>query len=242
VLFNSYEFIFIFLPLTFLGFYLLGKFTPHRIAMSWLVLASLFFYGWWNPIYLGLIVGSILFNYLVGLSIDGVGNSSVKKLLFVIGLVGNLGLLAYFKYANFFVSEVISVFDAGIRIDPIVLPLAISFFTFQQIAYLADIFKGKTREHNFIQYCLFVTFFPQLIAGPIVHHREMLPQFARNKIYLLSSENVAVGITIFVIGLFKKVVIADGMSLFSNPIFSAADHGTLITFFGSSPDRVGRLT
>jgi len=149
----------------------------------------------------------------------------------VIGIAGNLGLIGYFKYANFFVNELNSTLGMDFHLQTIILPLAISFFTFQQVAYLVDVYKGKAHEYSFLHYCLFVTFFPQLIAGPIVHHKEMLPQFAKDKVFRLSHEHLAVGITIFTIGLFKKVLLADGVAVYATPVFNAAEAGVALTFF-----------
>ncbi len=152
-------------------------------------------------------------------------NLSYKKSILITGIVINLGLLGYFKYANFLVNEFNWLFGTNIYLSKIILPLAISFFTFQQIAYLVDAYKGYAKEYNFLQYCLFVTFFPQLIAGPIVHHKEMLPQFTKVWELGMTHKNMAIGITIFFIGLFKKVIIADNISVYSTPVFSAAEVG-----------------
>jgi len=230
MLFNSYTFIFFFLPVVLLGFHLIGSRGRHRIAIAWLVGASLFFYGWWNPAYLGLILGSMLFNYALGVAIVSQANKQAKLLL-VSGIAANLGLLGYFKYANFFVDNLNALVGNSFTLEAIVLPLAISFFTFQQITYLVDAYRGEAREYHFLHYALFVTFFPQLIAGPIVHHKEMLPQFARDTLYRLKAEHLAVGITIFVIGLFKKVVLADGIAVHATPVFDAAEAGVTLTFF-----------
>ena len=230
MLFNSYIFIFLFLPVTLTGFYLIGGRGHHRIAISWLVACSLFFYGWWNPAYLGLILASILFNYSIGMVVSSTSTGHRKAML-AFGVAANLVLLAYYKYANFFVDNLSFALGSSYHLETIILPLAISFFTFQQIAYLVDAYRGETLEYNFLHYCLFVTFFPQLIAGPIVHHREMLPQFARDVIYRLNHRNLAVGITIFSIGLFKKVVLADGVAVFANPVFSAAEAGVALSLF-----------
>ena len=230
MLFNSYIFIFVFLPIVLIGFFAIGRLGHHRVAIAWLVGASLFFYGWWNPAYLELILGSILFNYAIG-AVLGSNENLSKKLLLIMGVSGNLILLGYFKYANFFVDNLNLVTGVDINLETIILPLAISFFTFQQITYLVDAYRGETREYHFLHYCLFVTFFPQLIAGPIVHHREMLPQFARDVLYRLNYEHLAVGITIFAIGLFKKVVLADGIAIYASPVFSAAEEGVMLTLF-----------
>lgn len=229
MLFNSYIFIFLFLPLTLTGFFLAGKRGHHRIAISWLVACSLFFYGWWNPAYLGLILASILFNYAMGIVLSG-REIRHRKTMLAIGVSANLVLLGYYKYANFFVNNLNQFGGSSFHLETILLPLAISFFTFQQIAYLVDAYRGETREYNFLHYCLFVTFFPQLIAGPIVHHREMLPQFARDAIYRFSHRDFLVGFTIFTIGLFKKVVLADGVAVYANPVFGAAETGITLSF------------
>ena len=230
MLFNSYIFISLFLPITLTGFYLIGGQGHHRAATGWLVCASLFFYGWWNPAYLGLILGSVLFNYAVGVLL---GNRDTKNLrvILALGIGGNLGLIGCFKYANFFVDNINLSFGSDFHLETIILPLAISFFTFQQIAYLVDAYRGETKEYNFLHYCLFVTFFPQLIAGPIVHHKEMLPQFAKDVIYRLKHENIAIGIAIFVLGLFEKVVLADQVAVYATPVFNAAEQGLDLTFF-----------
>jgi len=233
MLFNSHIFIFIFLPITLIGFYWIGGRGHHRVALSWLVATSLFFYSWWNPAYLVLFLFSILFNYAVGVNLSQMQDKNgmhKAKFILVVGIAVNLGLIGYFKYANFFVDSVNDLSNSNWHLDTIILPLAISFYTFQQIAYLVDAYRGLTREYNFLHYCLFVTFFPQLIAGPIVHHREMLPQFAQEKVYRLETINLAVGITIFFIGLFKKVVIADNIAEYATPVFIAADAGEQLTF------------
>ncbi len=233
MLFNSYEFIFGFLPISLLVFFLIGDRGHHRVAISWLVAASLFFYAWWNPVYVFLIILSILFNYGLGIVLSSNPESKPTKTraVLLLGVATNLGLLGYFKYANFFVDSISKLTNTSWSLDNIILPLAISFFTFQQIAYLVDAYRGETKEYSFIHYCLFVTFFPQLIAGPIVHHREMLPQFTKPETYRFNHENLAVGTTIFTLGLFKKVVMADGVAVYATPIFTAASQGVELSFF-----------
>ena len=231
MLFNSYVFIFVFLPVTLAGFFLLGRFQP-RLAAAWLAAASLFFYGWWNPLYVGLLALSICFNYLCGVAIARsaapIGSGARKRLL-IFAVAVNLAVLAYYKYANFFVSSVSHVTGSTLSLGDIVLPLGISFFTFTQIAFLADAYFGKAREYNFVHYGLFVTYFPHLIAGPVLHHAEMMPQFNEPATYRFSFENTAVGITIFVIGLFKKVILADGIGGYAKPVFAAAAAGFELT-------------
>ncbi|HHB51774.1 MAG TPA: MBOAT family protein, partial [Saprospiraceae bacterium] len=176
MLFNSYEFIFIFLPLSFFIYFFLLEKRLVTGAKGFLVFASLFFYSWWNIAYLPLILTSMLFNYVVGNSL----NENFKKVqlhkkgLLTFGIVANLALLGYFKYTDFFLENFNLVFDENVPLLYLALPLAISFFTFQQIAYLVDSYRAETAEYDFLNYALFVTFFPQLIAGPIVHHKEMM--------------------------------------------------------------------
>ncbi|MDH3912603.1 MAG: MBOAT family protein [Rhodospirillales bacterium] len=201
--------------------------------VCWLVAASLFFYGWWNPVYVPLLLGSVLFNYGVGLLLGNAPTAGPRRLLLAVGVAGNLGLLGYFKYANFFVDNVAQFADIGWSPGEIILPLAISFFTFQQIAYLVDASRGQAREYDFLNYCLFVTFFPQLIAGPIVHHKEMMPQFGTGVMGRLSAENLAIGLTIFAIGLFKKVMLADTLALYATPVFDIADAGKQVGFLAA---------
>ena len=180
--------------------------------------------------YLGLLLASILINYAIGIALSDEGANRRKPIL-LIGVAINLGFLAYFKYANFFVDNFNWVFETSFHIEKIFLPLAISFFTFQQIAYLVDAYRGETREYDFLHYCLFVTFFPQLIAGPIVHHKEMLPQFAKDWIYRINFEQLSLGVSIFFIGLFKKVVLADGVAVYATPVFNAATGAVDLSFF-----------
>jgi alginate O-acetyltransferase complex protein AlgI len=229
MLFNSIEFL-VFLPIVLFVFYTIGQLGHHRVAISWLVGASLFFYAWWNPAYLGLMLISIIFNFAVGVALSS-AEAKRPKLILAIGIMANLAALFYFKYANFLVLNYNNFTNSNFHIEKIILPLAISFFTFQQIAYLVDAYRKETREYNFLHYCLFVTFFPQLIAGPIVHHKKILPQFTKHVLYKLNVTNLSIGLTIFCLGLFKKVVMADGLSVYASPVFSAAEGGIAITFF-----------
>lgn len=233
MLFNSYGFIFLFLPIILIVFFLMGNKGYYRMALSWLVMASLFFYAWWNPSYLVLLVFSLLFNYFCGVALSKkeIKLLNSKRLLLYCGVAINLLLLGYYKYANFFIDNINILTETNWHLNKVILPLAISFFTFQQIAYLVDAYRGETKEYNFLHYALFVTFFPQLIAGPIVHHKEMLPQFAKQETFHLNNQHLAIGITIFLIGLFKKVVIADTFAAYATPVFFSADSGNALNFF-----------
>jgi D-alanyl-lipoteichoic acid acyltransferase DltB (MBOAT superfamily) len=229
MLFNSHLFIFAFLPVT-LALYMLGRrYVGLRYANGVLALCSLFFYGWWDPRYILLIVGSIAANFGLAHLIAGTSGARQKWLL-GLGIAANLGVLGFFKYTGFFLTNVNTAFGAELTIPEIVLPLGISFYTFQQIAFLADAAVRREREKSFIDYVLFVSFFPQLIAGPIVFHKEMMPQFARSMIGRRWALLFVVGATLFVIGLSKKVLIADTAALFSTPVFDAALVGTQVSF------------
>ncbi len=234
MLFNSPEFIFFFLPITLLGFICIRRFEPvsrYQPSIFWLVAASLFFYGWWNPANLILIIVSILFNYGWGYLLGhDQFSQKLRKSLLILGIGFNLALIGYYKYAHFLGENLNSLFNRQWQLPAIILPLAISFFTFQQIAYLVDAYRGETKEYNFLNYCLFVTFFPQLIAGPIVHHKDVLPQFEAKSSTRISQHTIAIGLTIFVIGLFKKIVFADRIAAFATPVFAAAAQGVPLTF------------
>jgi D-alanyl-lipoteichoic acid acyltransferase DltB (MBOAT superfamily) len=227
MLFSSYIFLFVFLPPTLVGFCLLSRWVGPKPAKLWLTLASLVFYGWWNPVYVVLILASMLFNFWLGGRMGRVIRSgrSGRPWLFW-GVAANLLLLGYFKYANFFVSNIDALWGTDWTLGKIVLPLGISFFTFTQIAYLADVSRGVVCEYNLGDFLLFITFFPHLIAGPIIHHSEMMPQFAEPRTYRFDWENLAVGLGIFALGLFKKVVIADSLSGHVAKVFGAAAAGS----------------
>lgn len=226
MLFSSYVFLFLFLPLTLIGFFLIGSRGRKEEAIVWLVCASLFFYAWWKPAYLAIIVCSMLFNFALGRMIQ---KGPASRILMALGVSANLALLGWYKYAGFFAVNLNHAFGLGWNPPEILLPLAISFFTFQQIAYLVDCHHDRSGEYAFSHYCLFVTFFPQLIAGPIVHHREMMPQFERDSAFRLDHANLATGFTIFTFGLFKKVILADGLAVYANPVFAGAENGVALS-------------
>lgn len=229
MLFHSIEFLFVFLPVTWIGFLLLVRAGRYRGVLAWLTFASLVFYGWWNPAYLALIGGSMLMNFGIGRFVGSGASRGLRGTAVVLGLVANLGALGYFKYANFFVDNINILFGAGWNLERVILPLAISFFTFQQVAYLVDVWRGGSPKYSFVEYCFFVAFFPQLIAGPIVHHQEMLPQVARERWKPVRMLNLQVGITIFILGLFKKMVLADGCAEYASPIFNATADGLVFS-------------
>ncbi len=233
MLFNSYEFLLLFLPLTALGYFLLAR-VRTTLAAGWLALASLFFYGYWDYHYVPLLLASVAFNFVIGGRIHAASGTRRAKPLLILGVAVDLALLGYFKYADFFLGSVAALFHDDVKPLGIILPLGISFYTFTQIAYLADSYKGKAQEYNATNYLLFVTYFPHLIAGPILHHREMMPQFASPETYRLRASNFAVGGAIFVIGLAKKVLIADNLSPYANQLFSAPGDPSLFVAWGGA--------
>lgn len=224
MLFNSYEFIFIFFPIVFTGFFWLARFG-YSVSALWLSFASLFFYGWWAIEYVGLLLASIILNYSMGYLIGHARTKGRAKLLLIFAVTSNLILLGFYKYANFFIDSSNWLLDGSIPLVNIILPLGISFFTFTQIAFLVDVYRGEAREYNFIHYLLFVTYFPHLIAGPVLHHAQMMPQFSQRKTYHFQPDNMALGLSIFTIGLAKKVLIADSFSIYAEPVFAAAGLG-----------------
>ena len=224
MLFNSYVFLFVFLPLTWALFrFACSKRLPD-VALALLTVASLAFYSYWNPPFVFLILFSILFNYSWGRLIE---RSEGKKSWLYVGVAVNLALIGYFKYANFFITNLAHLGGLNWMSRDIFLPLGISFFTFQQIAYLIDCRKGLAREHSFTHYALIVSFFPQLIAGPIVRYDEIMPQFSRLRTFGLSYRNLAMGLTLLTLGLFKKLVIADTFSPWVAAVFDSGDKLTL---------------
>ncbi|ARR00483.1 MBOAT family O-acyltransferase [Campylobacter porcelli] len=246
MIFSSYAFIFGFLPIMLFGFYLLKYLKYHRFSNIFLVLGSLFFYGFWNLIYIPLLLGSILINYIIAKRILTPNLSwwGGVKLALIFGIIFNLGLLGFFKYTDFFLenfnlfSQILNL-NFNIPLPHIVLPLAISFFTFQQIAFLTDCYKKVdtndlqegSKNIDFIDYCLFVSFFPQLIAGPIVHHKEMMPQFKANE--TIKIELIAKGVFIFCIGIFKKIFIADSFAKWANAGFGYVENGGILNIVES---------
>ena len=224
MLFNSFEFIFLFLPLTLFIFYLLVNFQQHRSAVITLIVMSLIFYSYWNYRYAFLIIASILMNHLTGRAL---GRTGSKKIL-ALGVSLNLLILGYYKYCNFFIDNINQLFQINAPSLNIFLPLAISFFTFTQIAYLVDVYKKPSIRYDLANYSLFVLFFPHLIAGPIVYHRELIPQFKDPQTFRVNYLNISAGMLLFFIGLFKKVIVADYFSPHVTAVFDVATNPTFI--------------
>ncbi|UQS15052.1 MBOAT family protein [Pseudomonas sp. HS6] len=222
--FSSPKFFLIYLPIVFFVYFFLNRKRLITAGKIWLVIASLIFYGHWSVAYIPLLGLSIGFNFIVGKTLATptrpVMSCLSKKAILVIGIVTNLALLGYFKYANFLVDNINSALGTDLFFVQVVLPLGISFYTFTQIAFLVDCYKNLAKEYSFVNYALFVTFFPHLIAGPILHHKEMMSQFQSRWTLAIRHRNIVMGLFIFSIGLFKKVVLADTFAIWADAGFA----------------------
>lgn len=233
MIFSSTVFIMLYLPIVFSVYFLLNKQRKIFAGKLWLVAASLFFYGYWSVLYLPLLLVSICFNFFVGAVISPHSKlplASYRRTIFILSIAANIALLVYFKYINFFIDNINIAFNSTFDLQNLILPLGISFYTFTQIAFLVDSFNGKAREYDLVNYTLFVTFFPHLIAGPILHHKEMMDQFQSRWTLFLRYRNIFMGLFIFSIGFFKKVIIADTFSVFANAGFA---DGVIHDFYSS---------
>lgn len=222
--FTSWQFLFVFLPVTVVGFFAIARSGGRDVALAWLAAASLAFYAFDAPLRLGaLILGSIAFNYAVGVRLA----RHRAYWLLVVGVGANLCLLGYFKYAGF-LTTTLSGLGLPVEVVSVALPIGISFFTFTQIAFLVDAWRGLAKEYSPVKYGLFVTFFPHLVAGPILHHKEMMPQFGNASIYRPRSASVAAGLTWFAVGLAKKTLLADVAAPYADAIFASAQKGAAL--------------
>src|SRR6266581_7517168 len=234
MLFNSPVFLFIFLPATVAAYLVLRQLAGPRAVLGLLLGASLLFYGWWNPLYLPLLGGIAVFNFIVARWITAqrrAGRTRRVRLLLIFGIVVDVMILGYYKYTDFLIDTANTVLQTDFLLQHILLPLGISFFTFQKIAYLVDSARGAVAEHDFLEYCFFVMFFPQLLAGPITHHSEIFPQIQGPWAFAIKPSNLMLGLTIFVIGLFKKVVLADHFAPMVSSVYDAAAAGQTLDFF-----------
>ncbi len=229
--FNSYEFIFFFLPTVWIGWWALVARGRRRSAVTWLCLTSLFFYGYWDWKFVPILATSLVVNYLIGGRISVGGSMWAKRFLLGVGLTWNIGLLGYFKYANFFVDNFNILWGTSWTLERIVLPLGISFFTFQKIAFLIDAWRKQVRDVRFLEFCLFVLFFPQLIAGPIVHHGEFIPQLRDPDTWAFRKRKFLLGAVLFSLGLFQKTVIADTLAPVADSTFGLAAMGSRLRLF-----------
>ncbi|MHB8138256.1 MAG: MBOAT family O-acyltransferase [Smithellaceae bacterium] len=224
MLFNSYAFILIFLPLVAAGYFLLHRYLPAKWALVFLLTASLGFMSFWNVEFALVLMFSVLINYACGSALSTAAGKKAKskKLIFLAAITFNILLLGFFKYSNFFLENINAVFAANIQAPHLLLPIGISFYTFMQIAWLTDIYRHGGFRYNFISYCLYVTFFPYVISGPIAYHREVIPQLESETTRRFSTMNLCRGLFIFSIGLFKKCAIADTLALIADGGFAAS--------------------
>ncbi len=211
MLFNSVIFITLFLPLALLGWFMLQKLGNPAYAKAFLVGMSFWFYGYYNVYYLWILAASMAANYLLSMLFEKFPGAAMQKFLLFLGTAGNLALLFYFKYFNFFVDNCNFFLHADIRIEKIALPLGISFFTFQQLSFVVDRYRKNAAHYPVLDYAFFVSFFPQLIAGPIVLHQELIPQLRERKRF--SAESFYEGASLFILGLAKKVLLADSLAV-----------------------------
>ncbi len=222
MLFNSLAFIFGFLPAALVLFYLIGRIS-RTAGMVFLTAASLGFYAWWRPQDLAILGFAIVFNFIVGAGLQRLQTArrpvAVRAAL-AFGVTVDLALLGYYKYANFVVANVALATGRDLTLHHIVLPLAISFFTFQKIAYLNDCARGEVKRTGFLEFSLFAAFFPQLLSGPIVHYAEIIPQLRGRLFTRAQGRNIMIGLAIFAFGLCKKAVVADTLALYANPLFT----------------------
>jgi alginate O-acetyltransferase complex protein AlgI len=225
MLFNSYSFIFIFLPLAVLIYFLSYRYLSAKLARLFLLISSLAFMSLWNIYFAAVLIFSALFNYILGLALSsaiGAANNIRKKIIFIAAISGNILLLGFFKYTNFFLTNINYCFSTQVSLLNLIIPVGISFYTFMQIAWLVDIYRHGGFRYSFIDYCLFVTFFPYVISGPIANHKEIIPQFESENAGKFNTANLCRGLFIFAIGLFKKTAIADTLAIIANGGFDAA--------------------
>ena len=229
MIFSTYQFFLVFLPIVFAGYFILLQFKYARLAKIWLVLASFYFYAQGSTDFFPFFLGSVFGNYICGTSLSKMNNKTQhmeKKLLMAVGVLANVGLLGYYKYTDFFIQNVNNIAGTDFTLKHIILPIGISFFTFQLIAFLVDSYRSETMNYDVVDYLLFITFFPQLIVGPIIHHAEVVPQFEDTKNHKINFNNIALGLFVFALGCGKKMLLADPLTtdaqLFYNNI-----HGNL---------------
>jgi alginate O-acetyltransferase complex protein AlgI len=239
VQFTSLEFLFLFFPVVW-AVYFCARRVRHSLAMLWLTLASLAFYACWRPPYLILLLVSIAWNYGLGrwLVRHEAAAARHRRLALILGIGGDLALLGYYKYFDFLLSSLHPLFHRPLHLPNIILPLGISFFTFTQIAFLVDAYQKKIRHLDGMRYTLFVSYFPHLMAGPIIHHQEIMPQFSRPEVAPVRRTDLAVGLGIFTIGLAKKILIADTLASYATAAFGAVDQGSGLNF---APAWIGAL-
>ena len=238
MLFNSIEYFLAFLPLSIIVYF---AFVHRRFFVAskvWLLVCSIFFYCYWKFDYIWILLASIIFNFTVGSILSDLSKRTIKpkinKCILTLGIVSNVALLVYYKYTDFIIKDINLFFNLSFNLQHIVLPLAISFFTFQQIAYLVDSYRGETKEYDFLSYAIFVSFFSQLIAGPIVHHKDLIPQFFKPRNLHINYKNMCTGLFIFTIGIIKKAIIADKFAIWVAAGFSNSESLNIVTAWMTS--------
>ena len=227
MVFSTYKFIFGFLPIVLIGYHFINKYKYYTLSKIWLILASLVFYYLGSPDFFWYFVGSIIGNYIIGSSISklDINNNKIeRKILFAIGLIGNIAILGYYKYVNFFIKNFNYLTNSNVSLLKVILPIGISFFTFQLIAYIVDSYRGETDKYDILDYLLFITFFPQLIVEPIVHHKEMVTQFENKENKKINYENIIKGIFLFTLGVAKKILIADPLTTNAQEFFAGGGY------------------
>lgn len=227
MIFSTYKFILVFLPIVLIGYQVINKYKFYTLSKIWLIIASLIFYYLGSPSFFWYFLGSVIGNYIIGSSISKLPTKDKiqRRILFVIGLIGNIALLGYYKYANFFINNYNYFANDNMELANIILPIGISFFTFQLIAYIVDSYRGETSEYDILDYLLFITFFPQLIVGPIVHHKEMVSQFEKKENQIINFDNIAKGLFLFTLGVAKKILIADPLTTDAQTFFGNITSG-----------------
>lgn len=235
MIFSSFKFIFLFLPIVFFVYNLFKRIKMYKCAKLWLVLASLYFYAQGSISFLPYFIASIMGNYVIGSTLGKMANMEENKIerrvLFLIGLFANVGLLGYYKYTNFFISNYNFFTKSEIPMKNIVLPIGISFFTFQLIAFLVDCYRGECKNYDIIEYLLFITFFPQLIVGPIIHHSEVIPQFNAPDNRNINFDNIARGLFLFTIGCSKKILLADILTNNAKGYFNSITASSVLNIY-----------
>jgi D-alanyl-lipoteichoic acid acyltransferase DltB (MBOAT superfamily) len=236
MIFSSYTFLFKFLPIVFTVYFLLNRLNFNIPAKYWLALSSLFFYWYGSGYFVPFFIGSVIFNYVTGMVLNKYREKLklIRRSILTVGILGNVTLLGYYKYMDFIIANINFFTDKNIPLPHIPLPIGISFFTFQLIAYLVDSYRGETKEYSFLNYLLFITFFPQLIVGPIVHHKDVVPQYESPETSLLNYNNIATGVFLFSMGCAKKILMADPLTAWAQPAFDHAQELTMVESWFSS--------
>jgi len=235
MLFNSYEFLLFFLPLT-VGVHrlLVSRAASLTTILIWLCIASFFFYAWWEPSYLILLAASLSANYLLVLALSRVKTKPIRQFILCVGILGNLGVLCYYKYTKFILENLIYIGVWHGNIPNIILPLAVSFFTFQQIAYMVTCYHRPSARCSPLEHTYFIVFFPHLLSGPIVYQNELIDQVRQGKLFTATTTHLAKGLILFLLGLSKKLLLGENLASLVDPLYnSGGAHGSIDAWLGS---------